>query len=121
MFKILHHTFHRQNFFDKGNPGDYFGSSANAPFIEVLRVYLPNPASISIAGSTDENLRMKIPEVKVFQLPSGPICIVLSLNEKGNKLNRCKFILTFILKFAYHKIPDKAKTAVRRRRRATGI
>jgi hypothetical protein len=82
MFKILLHAVHWEHLFSEGFPGKNFCAFGYSPSIAVLGINLSNPTGITVTGCSDEDLRMKIPEMERFQMGLGELDHGFSLDEK---------------------------------------
>ena len=71
MFEVLLDTVDREDFFDKGFPGNDFGAFGYVALVPVWRVNLSEPADITVTRRPDENLGMEIAEMKFIQLVFG--------------------------------------------------
>jgi|GEM_PF-5402082 hypothetical protein len=91
MFKILLDAINRQDFFDKGFPGDGFGTFGYSSCIVVFGVNFSGPAGITIRGSTNEYLRMNIAEIEGLQIGFGGGRHGFSVDEKRESFKRINF------------------------------
>lgn len=82
MFKILLDAINRQDFFDKGSPGDYSGSFGYSSLIAIFGVNLADPAGITIRGRSYEYPGVKIAEMEGFRIGCGREGHEFSVNEK---------------------------------------
>ncbi len=60
MVKVLVYAFNRQGFFIEGLVPHFMAPAGNLPFVSSLRINMPNPACITVAGRADEDIRAEL-------------------------------------------------------------
>ena len=66
MLEVLCHAVHREDFLKQRSVPDHLVPAADPPFITLLRVDLPEPAGVAVAGRAYFYEGMEVVEVKLL-------------------------------------------------------
>jgi len=76
MIKVLLHTVNRKDSFNEGFSSNDFGAFGYPACMSLLKINLSDPAGITVAGSTDEDLGMNIAPMKGEEIGLGCLDMV---------------------------------------------
>ncbi len=65
--KVPFNPVNREDFLRERFPCHYFTAAANPAIVAILRVNLPSPSTVTVAGCTDKYMGVKITEMEALQ------------------------------------------------------